>query len=246
MSQKPTSAAGPELTLTEHLEELRKRLIYVVLIIGAGFGACYLFSEQIFEVIRGPIQPYLKQGGLVYTGVMDKFMAHLKVSVMAGIVLTTPLWLYQVWAFVAPGLYKKEKRYIFGFLAAGSILFLAGVLFLYFLVYPIAFEFLFQFGGNQDVAMITIDEYLSFFLIMSLAFGLSFELPLALILMVIAGLIDQAFLRKNRRYAIVLIAVIAAVVTPPDALSMSMMLVPMVLLYEVSVFLSGWFEKPKV
>ena len=232
-----------ELTLTEHLEELRRRLIYIVLILVAGFGLCYSYSELIFDFIRGPIQPYLKQGGLIYTGPMDKFVAHLKVSLLASIVLTCPLWLYQVWAFVAPGLYRKERRYAISFLVTGSFLFVGGVMFLYYLVYPLAFEFLFHYGGDQDVAMITIDEYLSFFMLMSLAFGLAFELPLALVLMVIAGLIDQAFLRRNRRYAIVIISVIAAVVTPPDALSMSMMLFPMLVLYEVSVLIAGFFDK---
>jgi sec-independent protein translocase protein TatC len=169
-------------TLVEHLTELRTRLIWSILFVLLGFFACWAFSGEIFDIIRAPIQPYLSTDskGLIFTAPMDKFMAHLKVSFLASIVLTCPLWLSQVWLFVAPGLYANEKKYVVGFIGFGTVLFLTGVSFVYFVVYPAAFSFLMSFGGETDVAMITISEYLSFFTTTTLVFGAAFEMPLVL------------------------------------------------------------------
>ena len=172
---------------------------------------------------------------------MDKFMAHLKVSFLASIILTCPLWLSQVWLFVAPGLYANEKKYVIGFIGFGSILFLTGVSFVYFVVYPTAFGFLMSFGGETDVAMISISEYLSFFTTTTLVFGAAFEMPLLLTVLGMMGIIDHHFLSKMRRYALVLLAALSAMVTPPDVLSMILMLIPMVILYEISVLLVRFF-----
>ncbi|MGZ5279215.1 MAG: twin-arginine translocase subunit TatC, partial [Pseudobdellovibrionaceae bacterium] len=154
-------------------------------------------------------------------------------------------WIYQIWKFVAPGLYSKEKKYTITFLVFGSALFLCGVLFAYFLVFPAAFHFLMGYGGDVDKAMITIDQYLSFFVTTSLMFGLSFELPLIIGILGISGLVSSRFLRDKRRYAVVLLAFISALVTPPDLLSMLMMLIPMVLLYELGVWIVYFAEKKK-
>jgi sec-independent protein translocase protein TatC len=153
-----------DMGLIEHLGELRVRLINSAIAVIICTGITFYFNEQIFNFIRAPILPYLKDGvgGLVFTSPMDKFVAAIKVSVMAGVMLSTPFWLYQIWRFIAPGLYSKEKRYTVLFLASGSILFLMGVCFVYFLVFPAAFNFLFNFGGNVDKPMISINDYLSF------------------------------------------------------------------------------------
>ena len=224
-----------QMSLVEHLTELRYRLIMSLIGIGVGMGLCIWQSDLLLEVIRRPILPYLGQGGLIFTGVMDKFIAHLKVGALGGVILTCPYWLYHVWKFISPGLYKNEKRAAVGFIVSGTLLFAIGVSFVYFLVYPAAFDYLLNIGGNVDKPMITIDEYLSFFTNTTLMFGFSFELPLILVLLAMMGIIDAAFLSKQRRIAIPILSVVAAVITPPDVISMVMMLVPMVLLYEIAI-----------
>lgn len=232
------------LSLTEHLKDLRDCIIRSGLIIIAGFLVAWNYSETLFVVIRKPIQPYIDN--LVFTAITDKFIAHMKVSLLAGVIFTCPLWLYQVWKFVSPGLYAKEKKAIAGFISAGTFLFLAGVAFVYFLVFPLAFEYLIGFAGDTDKPMITISEYLSFFVTTTLMFGAVFELPLALTLLAIIGFIDANFLRVYRRYAIVAISVVSAVITPPDIMSMICVMVPMVVLYELSIFSVAFFGKKKI
>ncbi|MGE0761921.1 MAG: twin-arginine translocase subunit TatC [Bdellovibrionales bacterium] len=234
-------------SIVEHLTELRIRVTRALYGIALGFAVCYNFSEHLMEVIRKPIQPFLgtESGGLVFLGVMDKFLAHIKVSLLAGVILSCPWWLYQAWKFIAPGLYEGERRYATGFIFFGSLLFAAGVLFAYFLVYPAAFKFLLNFGGTTDTPMITLGEYLSFFVTTTLVFGAAFELPLIITILGLLGIVDEKLLRSKRRYAIVILAVLSAVVTPPDALSMFMLLVPMVLLYELSIFLVQMLKRPR-
>ena len=225
-----------QMSLVEHLAELRYRLILALAGIGVGMAIGIWQSELLLEIIRRPIVPHLgPNGALVFTGVMDKFMAHLKVGALGGLVLSCPWWLYQVWKFISPGLYKNERRFAAGFIFSGTALFLCGVSFVYYVVYPAAFQYLMGVGGNVDKPMITIEEYLSFFATTTILFGLSFELPLVLVLLAMMGIIDADFLKRQRRMAIPGLALVAAVITPPDALSMLMMLVPMVLLYEASI-----------
>lgn len=232
-------------TLTSHLAELRNRIINALWIITIGSGLSFYFCDKIFEAIRAPIAPYLQDGGFVFLNPADKFTAYIKVSIFAGVILTCPFWLYQAWRFVAPGLYAKEKKYSLVFILFGSFQFFVGVAFVYFLVFPMAFKFLLSFGGTTDKPMITIDEYMSFFTSTTLMFGAVFELPLVLVILGILGIIDQQFLREKRRYAVVLLAVVSALVTPPDIMSMLMLLVPLMLLYEMSILILGYFLKPQ-
>lgn len=230
------------LSLVEHLTELRTRIVYslyaiVLLTIGA-----WAVSEHIFDIVRAPIQPYLPSGGLIFTAPTDKFMAHLKVSVLSGIIVACPVWIYQLWKFVEPGLYAKEKKYGLIFIFSGSSLFIAGVSFAYFFVMPAAFEVLLSFGGTTDTAMITIGDYLSFFMMTTLVFGAAFEMPLVIVLLGLLGLVSSAGLRRARRYAIVAIATAAALFTPPDAISMMLLGVPMWLLYEISILTLAFLE----
>lgn len=230
-------------SLIEHLTELRIRLINSAWAILIATFACFHFSEQIFNELRKPIAPYLPTGGLIYTGPLDKFMAYVKLSLVAGVIISAPLWLLQVWKFVAPGLYKREKRYATAFIFFGTFLFLCGVAFSYFVVLPMAFHFLMTFGGETDKPMIAIDHYLGFVSQITIMFGLSFELPLILVTLSLLELISKEFLSKSRRYAIMIMAVISAIVTPPDLLSMLMMLGPMILLYEIGVILVHLVER---
>lgn len=230
-------------TLTDHLADLRKRIINILIIVIIGGLASFYFSEKLFDIMRMPVAKYLPEGGLVYTGVMDKFNAHIVLSLVSGIILTAPLWLYQVWQFVAPGLYRDEQKYAISFLFSGTFLFLVGCAFCYYVVYPLAFEWLFAFGGTTDRPMITISEYMSFFVITLLLFGLSFELPLILVILGIMGLIDVEFLRDKRRFAYVGLAILAAILTPPDVISQMLMLGPLVLLYESSILVLIFLDK---
>lgn len=232
-------------SLYEHLAELRKRIINCGLILFIATAICYNFSEPIFNFVRAPIVPYLPGGGLIFTGPLDKFIAHLKLAFVCGIILSCPFWLYQVWRFVAPGLYARERKYTIGFITAGTVLFLLGAAFSYYIALPMAFNFLMTFGGDVDKPMISIDQYMGFFTQMCLMFGVAFELPLVIVVLGMMGVVSQSFLRKNRRYAIMTIAVIAAVITPPDLLSMVLMLTPMWFLFEVSVLIVGVFEKKR-
>lgn len=233
-------------SLYEHLAELRTRLIHSACILFLATGFCYFFSEQIFNFVRAPIVPFLQGSGLIFTHPMDKFIAHLKLSVVCGILVSCPLLFYQVWKFVAPGLYSREKKYALGFISAGTGLFFLGAAFSYFIALPMAFEFLMSFGGTADKPMISINEYMGFFSQMCLMFGVAFELPLLIVILGMMGIVSQKFLRQNRRYAVMIIAIIAAIITPPDVLSMALMLVPMWLLFEVAVFLVGFFEKKRM
>lgn len=240
--------ADEKLPLTDHLAELRKRIIYVAAILFGGFAACYGFSEKIFDVIRAPIVPYLPAGikGLHYTGVFEKFIAHIKVSFLAGVFLSSPLWLYQVWKFISPGLYSKEKKYALGFVVSGMGLFTSGALFSYFIVLPFAFKFLFSYGGTTDQPLITINEYLDFILKCFLGFGVMFELPVVLTFLGMMGVVDAPFLRRNRRWAVLFMAIASAIITPPDAVSMLALLIPLWVLYEISIWLVKFFEPKPV
>jgi sec-independent protein translocase protein TatC len=230
-------------TLIDHLTELRIRIMNAGYAIIFGTLLCYGFSEKIFNLVRRPITPYLPTGGLVFTAPMDKFIAHLKLSLACGIIVSAPFWLYQIWLFVAPGLYSREKKYATTFIFSGSVLFVLGVIFSYAVVLPMAFHFLMNYGGDVDKPMITIDYYLSFFTQTCLMFGAAFEMPMVLIVMGMLGIVSQKFLREKRRYAVMIISILSAVITPPDVLSMVMMLVPMLALYEIGVFFVGFFER---
>lgn len=241
---KPDELEQHQQSLVEHLTELRVRLIRGLGAILIGGILSYSWSEKIFEIIRTPIAAYLPNNGLVFTAPMDLFMAHFKISLFAGAIISSPFWLYQVWKFLAPALYSNEKRYVLGFVLSGVTLFITGILVAYYLVLPVAFEFLLNFGGGVDKPMITISDYLSFFITMNLVFGAAFELPLILTILGMLGVVSQKFLKEKRRFAIVGLSFAAAILTPsPDVVSMLLLLAPLVLLYEVAVILVGFFEK---
>jgi sec-independent protein translocase protein TatC len=246
MKEQKQESLEHHMTLTEHLHELRKRLVNSMWALLVFTSIAYNYSAEIFNFVRHPIAKYLTTGGLVYTGPLDKFMAHFKISIVVGIVLSCPFWLYQLWLFIAPGLYKKERKYAFSFITLGTTLFLSGFFFSYFVALPMAFDFLFTFGGDQDKPMITIEHYLDFFTQFSLMFGVSFELPLVLSILAMLGIVSQKFLIEKGRYAVMILAVLAAVITPPDVMSMAIMLVPLIALYYIGVLLAGFLQKKAI
>ena len=235
-----------ELSLTEHLIELRSRIIKILLFLALGFIASYFFSEQILSLISQPIKPYLTatKGYLIFISPFEKFFSYLRVSLFSGLVLSCPFWFYQIWKFISPGLHEKEKRWSLLFVSSSVFLFLSGIVFVYFIVYPFSFHFLLHFGGDE-IAYISLKPYLSFFLRTAFIFGLVFEMPLVLFTLLRLKILTTAQLKKARPYVIILIALLSALITPPDIFSMLFMMLPLYLLFELSIFTSQHFLKIK-
>ena len=223
------------MSLVHHLTELRVRLIACAAFFIIFFIICWFFSENILNWIAQPISPYLKQseGHLIFTAPMDAFLAHIRVALFGALILSFPIFMFHVWKFLSPGLYKKEKIFFIFLHTASTILFFSGILFIYFIVYPLSFNFLMNVGSSM--ALISIKEYLSFFILTTLIFGLLFETPLIILGLVWIGVLNVQQLKRSRRYAIVILAVLSAVVTPPDIISMIFLLLPLYLLYELAI-----------
>ncbi len=234
-----------KLPLTSHLQELRKRLILSFIAIGIGFGLCYTFADSIFNILAAPLMKMMPKGGsLIFISVAEAFFTYMKVAFIAGIIITSPFLLYQIWAFVAPGLYQKEKKYVIPFVLGGSFFFALGVLFGYFVAIPVGFKFLLGYATDFIKPMPSMKEYLSFSIKFLLAFGLVFEFPVVLVLLARIGIIDAKMLARQRKYAILLIFIFAAAVTPsPDLISQVLMALPLMALYELSILLSKIFGK---
>jgi sec-independent protein translocase protein TatC len=234
-----------KLPLTSHLQELRKRLILSFIAIGVGFVLCYTFADSIFNVLAIPLLKVMPKGGsLIFISVAEAFFTYMKVAFIAGVILTSPFLLYQIWAFIAPGLYQKEKKYVIPFVLGGSLFFALGVLFGYFVAIPVGFQFLLGYATDVIKPMPSMKEYLSFSIKFLLAFGLVFEFPVVLVLLAKIGIIDAKMLARQRKYAILLIFIVAAAVTPsPDLISQVVMALPLMGLYELSILLSRIFGK---
>ncbi len=225
-----------KLPFTAHLSELRHRLIVSFMAVGAGTLVSYAFKEKLFELLARPLFTVMGQGEkLIFTGLAEAFFTYLKVAFVAGLMLAAPVLFYQFWMFVSPGLYRHEKRLLVPAIALCSFCFLAGAAFGYYIVFPYGFRFFLGFASEIIRPLPSMEEYLGFALKMLLAFGLVFEMPLMLTLMARMGLVSVGFLRKNRKYAILLFFILAAVLTPPDVVSQFMMALPLMLLYEISI-----------
>ena len=231
---------------TEHLGELRDRLIHSFIAVGVGFVAAYFFKEQLFEILTAPLVTAMAKSGnakLIFTGLPEAFFTYLKVALLAGIILATPVLFYEFWMFVSPGLYREEKKYILPIIILSLIFFIAGASFGYFIVFPYGFQFFLGFTTETIQAMPSMKEYLSFASKMLLAFGFVFELPLVLTFLSRMGLVTPAFLKKNRKYALLLFFVGAAIITPPDVVTQVMMAMPLILLYEIGILGAKIFGK---
>ena len=236
-----------KLPLTAHLQELRKRLILSFIAIGIGFFVCYALKETLFDILAAPLMKVMPKGGaLIFTSVAEAFFTYMKAAFIAGIILTSPFILYQIWAFVAPGLYQKEKKYVIPFVLGGSFFFVLGILFGYYVVIPIGFKFLLGYATDFIKPMPSMKEYLSFSIKFLLIFGLVFEFPVVLVLLARIGVVDAKTLARQRKYAILLIFIFAAVMTPPDIISQVLMALPLIGLYELSILFSKIFGKKSV
>ncbi len=229
----------PGMSLLEHLQELRKRIVYSLLSIAVGFGIAYGFHDRIAGLMIAPITKALAQNHLptqlAYLNPMDPFNFYLKIGLFGGIIVASPFILYQVWLFIAPGLYQHERRYVVPFMAATIGLFLAGAYFGYRFVYPGALTFLIGYG-SQFKPVVTIGEYMELFSTVILGLGIVFELPILIFFLALFGLVSAKWLWKNIRYAILIIFIVAGIITPtPDPLSMCIFASPMLLLYLISI-----------
>ncbi len=236
-----------QMSLTDHLAELRKRLSRALIAVGVGFFACYYFKEWIFDIITRPLTAALpKNSYLIYTGLTEAFFVYMKLAFFASIIVTSPFILYQIWKFISPGLLAHEKKYVVPFVISSSLLFISGILFGYFVALPPAFEFFVSFNNKYLQALISFSDYLSLFVTFLLGFGLSFELPVFIFFLAKLGIVNAQMLSKQRRYAILVIFIVAAILTPsPDALSQILMAIPLMFLYEVSIFVARFVEKKK-
>lgn len=225
-----------KLPLTEHLEELRDRLIRCFIAVIAGFVVCYIFKEQLFKILTRPLIRVMKQGEtMIFTGIPEAFFTYLKVSLLAGIMLAAPFIIYQFWMFVAPGLYKKERRLMVPIVFVSAFFFVGGALFGYFIVFPFGFKFLLGFTSENIQAMPSMREYLSFSSKLLLAFGFVFELPIVITFLARLGLVTVPFLKKNRKYALLIFFAGSALLTPPDIVTQVMLSMPLMVLYEISI-----------
>jgi sec-independent protein translocase protein TatC len=233
-----------EGTLMSHLLELRDRLMKALLALLVVFIPCALFANDLYAFIAQPLLAKLPQGTtLIATGVVTPFMTPFKLAFYAAIFIAMPVLLYQVWAFVAPGLYKREKRFAVPLLLSSVVLFYAGVTFAYFVVFPVMFSYLVGTAPTGVAYMPDIAAYLDFILTMFFAFGFAFEVPVAVVLLVLTGIVKVESLGKNRGYVIIGIFVVAAFLTPPDAISQTIMALPMWLLYEGGLVMARIMQK---
>jgi sec-independent protein translocase protein TatC len=230
------AAEGEKLPFTAHLEELRSRLIKCMAAVIAGFAACYSVSDPLFLFFVRPLVAVLPEGShLAMLSVQEGFVTHIKIALLAGVILATPVIFFQAWKFVAPGLYPHEKRYVWPFVGAATVFFLVGANFAYWVVFPFGFQFLLGYAVGAIQATISIDAYLGFATKLMLAFGTVFELPVVVFFLTRMGVMTHEPLARNRGYALVVIAIVSAVLTPPDVFTMALMMVPLYLLFEISI-----------
>jgi sec-independent protein translocase protein TatC len=243
-SQKNLPPDDKKMPLTAHLEELRRRLITCAIAVGIGFVGSYYFAPEMFAVLMAPLVDALPpESTLIFTGVTEAFFTYLKVAILAGVFISSPLLLYEIWAFVSPGLYTKEKKYVIPFVIFSTIFFIGGALFGYFVVFPYGFKFLLGFATEAIRPFPRIKEYFSLSSKLLLAFGVVFELPLFVFFLSKMGLVTSRLLIKQFKYAVLIMFSISAILTPPDVVTQFMMAGPLLCLYGISILVAKFFGK---
>jgi len=233
------------MSFFEHLEELRQRLIRAVVAIMIGFAGCLVVQERLFDFLAGPIIKLLpKDSTLVFTSLPEPFFIYLKVAFVGGLFIALPYVIYQLWLFVRPGLYEKERKLALPFIVVTAMLFYCGGAFAYFVVFPAAFKFFLGFQTEALKPMLSIKQYVSLVLMLMLAFGAIFETPVVIVFLGLLGVVSSSTLKKGRRYFVILAFIIGAILTPtPDVINQTLMAVPMLLFYEVGIRVLVFFER---
>ena len=229
-----------EGTLISHLLELRSRLLRALVAVLLAFAPCAYYSNQIFDVLSGPMVAKLPPGQkLIATQVTAPFTIPLKLALICGLLIAMPYVLFEIWGFIAPGLYRREKRFALPLLVSAIVLFYLGVAFSYFFVFPMVFKFFIATTPHNVQYLADMGDYLHFALTLFLAFGVAFETPVAVVLLALTGVVSLEKLRSSRGYVLILVFVIAAILTPPDVMSQTAMAIPMYLLYEGGLLLAA-------
>jgi sec-independent protein translocase protein TatC len=234
------------MSFLEHLEELRVRLIHSILALAVGFGICWSFREQIFHFLTEPLRRAYPAIKFITTGPSEALILYMKMAFFVGIFVAAPYILYQVWAFIAPGLYPHEKVYAVPFIVAGSFFFIGGACFGHFFLFPITFRFLGEFAGSDMTYLPKVDEYYTFYSWFLLGLGLVFQLPVVIFVLSRIGLVTPGFLIRNFKYAVLASFVISAIITPtPDIVTQSLLALPMIGLYLLGVAVAWIFGRPR-
>ena len=233
--------------LSEHLGELRSRLVKAILAVLVLFCIAMGFANQILEFLQGPLKAALPPGAqaLHFTSPLEPFIAQIKVAILISLIAGCPVWLYQFWRFIEPALYQHEKKYILPFTLMSVLLFMSGVAFCFFIMLPFGLSFLINMGMETASAIITISDYISVIMVLILAFGLVFETPLILVLLAMLDLIEADTLAKNRKTVLVIILILGAMLTPPDPISQVAMALPTYLMFEVSIWVIRLIKREK-
>ncbi len=234
--------------LTEHLIELRKRVVYIFAGLAVVFIGTYSQGRVLMNYLLEPLVRYMPENSTVsFLKITEGFVTELKLAAIAAVFVAMPYILYQLWKFIAPGLYAQERKYVFGFVFSASVLFFTGASFAYFIVFPFGFQFFLKYAGPEwnMVANLSVSWYLTFVTRLIMAFGLVFEMPVIVFFLVKMGVVNEQMLVKHRRYAIVGIFVAAAVLTPPDVISQTAMAVPLLVLYQISIYIARVFGRKR-
>ena len=238
--------SNDRMPLTSHLEELRRKLIIASISWLVAFLACYAYAEPLFNLIAGPVRQALPEGtSLVFITATEPFFTYLKVGAIAGLLISMPVIFWQIWSFIAPGLYQHEKRYVIPFVIASTLCFATGAYFGFRFVFPMAFKVLIEFGtGSGELnAMLSMGSYLSLSSKLLLAFGLVFELPVVIFFLARMGIVDHKLLARNRKFALLAAFLIGAMLTPPDVFSQTALALPFIILYEIGIIVARLFGK---
>ncbi len=237
---------APQETFLAHLFELRDRLVRSLVALAIVFVPTFFFAAELYDLLAMPMMRTLPQGSkMIATGVITPFFIPMKIAMMVSFLIALPYVLYQAWAFVAPGLYAHEKKLVIPLIVSSTLLFFLGMAFCYFIVFQTVFSFIAQFAPKSITVAPDIEAYFNFVLGMFIAFGVTFEVPVVVVVLVMTGVISVEKLREIRSFVIVGAFVVAAIVTPPDVISQLMLAVPLCLLYEVGIFVARFVEKRK-